>query len=123
MTTPKDDLALFATPSSSPQDRGTRDAAEVAADAGWVEACLSAIQQKARTGRVFQAHDIAREFEIGEPAHPNMWGRTFQLAYRLDIIAKVSPVPSSRRTTCGSLTWTWRGTPDWVTGAGIPEAG
>lgn len=91
-----------------------RDVAESNAAPAWIDGALNAIREMARTGRRFQAFDLVREFDLGEPDKPCRWGAVFALAHRQGVIVRVGAAPSHRRTVAKSLTSVWRGADAWI---------
>lgn len=80
----------------------------------WFRDCADrAIEQLARRGAEFQAHDIVALLGVPEPRHPNAWGARFSAAARRGVIEQAGYAPSSRPTVAGSAVRLWRGTPAW----------
>lgn len=74
----------------------------------WKAECDAAIERLARTGRVFQAHDLTLE-GIGDPHHPNAWGARLSAAAKRGVIVSAGTGQSTRPTTAKSLVHLWRG--------------
>lgn len=73
----------------------------------WWNAGLDAIQTLAKTGKPFEAYDVAKI--IGEPYHPNHWGNLFGAAKTHGIIVKHGAFPSARPERSGGTCWHWVG--------------
>jgi hypothetical protein len=115
--------ALFAVePLPARRRRAPRNPAVRLAEDAWTADCLAAIEAMARSGRTFQAFDVAQAHNLPDPPHHNAWGRTFALAHRLGIIVPVHAARSTRRTTCGSLTWVWEASPELLDGDTLAAA-
>lgn len=76
-------------------------------NAEWWDAGLAAIQELAKTGKPFEAYDVAKI--VGEPWHPNHWGNLFMAAKTHGIIFKHGAFPSARPGRSGGLCWHWVG--------------
>lgn len=81
-------------------------------DPGWADGALSAIREMARSGRQFQAAELATEYAIPTPPHPGAWGRVFARAHAEGVIRPVGATQSSRRTVNKSLVMVWVGVDD-----------
>ncbi len=88
-----------------------RDQAERNADDWWMHTAMQAVRAMARTGREFQAFDVAETYHVPEPDHPNRWGALLTRAAREGLIVATGAAPSRRPATARSLTKTWRGAP------------
>jgi hypothetical protein len=91
--------------------RATQDE-ETRPNGGWLIAAMSAIEAESKTGREFQAADIAARYQLGEPDHPCRWGQVFAAAHREGLIRRVGATQSRRRTVRASLTSIWVGVID-----------
>jgi hypothetical protein len=108
-------LPLFSPPPRACRSRprlSGRAAADAPADPAWTDGALSAITQMARTGRTFQAYDVAKAYRLPDPPKTCWWGSVFARAHREGLIVRVGAIQSTRRTVNSSLTTLWRGADD-----------
>lgn len=73
----------------------------------WWQAGLATVQKLAKTGKPFDAYDVAQV--IGEPYHPNHWGALFQAAKKHGLIEPHDFHQSTRPSRSGGVCRRWIG--------------
>lgn len=76
---------------------------------GWADDVLALIERFCREGRRFTSDDL---HVVGEPAHPNMWGRVIRQAKDRGWIVSVETRCTGRRSGHGRLVRTWAPNPE-----------
>ena len=78
-------------------------------DPDWGAHALAEIERLVEVGGRFTADDVREA--VGEPHHPNQWGRIFTRAKELGLIVQVGWTRSRRRERHGSVLGIWTPNP------------
>ena len=86
--------------------RPTLPAAE---HAEWLRLFIAAVARRANRPGTFTVFEVAKEAQLPDPPHANLWGTATGIAHRSGLIVSVAATPSLRPRTAKSLVRLWVG--------------